>query len=167
MNEAEKKTITEAADSLALLAIGLRNGGYMSAADIASAIDRHVGQLRQARAGDKGLCASASLREKIDPAAPTKKRGLGGIRFNDTAIVAWCLADNKNIRVTARKINDHCWHIDGYVADTLRISASVFGGKHATLRYVRFIRNGLMSRVMRRKRSNQQPVTNTTEVSDE
>lgn len=80
-----------------------------------------------------------------------KKRGLVGIRFNDMSIVAWNLSDNKNIRVTARKINDHCWHVDGYAADTLRISATVFGGKHETLRYVRFIRNGLMSRVMRRK----------------
>ena len=167
MNEAEKKTITEAADSLALLALGLRNGDYMSAADIASAIDRHVGQLRQARDGDKGLCASpllghplrgqpsaggyASLREKIDPAAPTPNRGLVGIRFNDMSIVAWNLVDNKNIRVTAKKLDERCWHVDGYAADTLRISAAVFGGKHATLRYVRFIRNGLMSRVMRRK----------------
>ena len=81
----------------------------------------------------------------------TKKRGLVGIRFNDTSIIAWNLADNKNIRVTAKKLNERCWHIDGYAADTLRISATVFGGKNATMRYVRFIRNGLKSRVMRRK----------------
>ena len=87
----------------------------------------------------------------VPPVPPTKNRGQVGIRFNDTSIVAWNLADNKNIRVTGRKINDHCWQADGYVADTLRISAAVFGGKHATLRYVKFIRNGLMSRVMRRK----------------
>ena len=80
-----------------------------------------------------------------------EKRGLVGCRYNDTAIIAWNLADNKNIRVTARKITEGCWHIDGYVADTLRIAATVFGGKHATLRYVRSIRNGLVSRVMRRK----------------
>ena len=80
-----------------------------------------------------------------------KKRGLVGIRYNDTSIIAWNLADNKNIRVTAHKVNEHCWHIDGYTADTLRISASVFGGKHATVRYVKFIRSGLTSRVMRRK----------------
>ena len=151
MNEAEKKTITEAADSLALLALGLRNGDYMSAADIASAIDRHVGQLRQARDGDKGLCACASLREKIDPAAPTPNRGLVGIRFNNLSIVAWNLTENKNIRVTAKKLNERCWHVDGYAADTLRISAAVFGGKHATIRYVRFIRNGLTSRALRLK----------------
>lgn len=80
-----------------------------------------------------------------------KNRGLVGIRFNDMSIVAWDLCDNKNIRVTAKKLNERCWHVDGYVADTLRISATVFGGKWATLRYVKFIRNGLMSRVMRRK----------------
>ena len=80
-----------------------------------------------------------------------KKRGLVGIRYNDTSIIAWNLADNKNIRVTASKLNERCWHIDGYVADSLRISGTVFGGKHATLRYVKFIRNGLMARVMRRK----------------
>ena len=127
----------------------------MSAADIASAIDRHVGQLRQARDGDKGLCASASLREKIDPAAPTPNRGLVGIRFNNLSIVAWNLTENKNIRVTARKVSERAWHIDGYVADTLRISATVFGGKHATIRYVKLLRNALMSRVMRRKHTRQ------------
>lgn len=40
---------------------------------------------------------------------------------------------------------------DGYVADSLRISATVFGGKWATLRYVKFIRNGLTSRACRLK----------------
>ena len=91
------------------------------------------------------------MNEEEEKSEGVKKRGLIGFRFNDTSIIAWNLADNKNIRVTARKLNDHCWHVDGYVADTLRISAAVLGGKHATLRYVRFIRNGLMSRVMRRK----------------
>ena len=81
----------------------------------------------------------------------TKERGLVGIRFNDTAIVAWCLADNLNIRVTAKKLDERCWHVDGYAADTLRISATVFGDKHVTIRYVRFIRNGLTSRTLRLK----------------
>ena len=80
-----------------------------------------------------------------------KPRGLVGIRYNDTSIIAWNLADNKNIRIDARKVAERAWHIDGYAADTLRISATVFGGKNATLRYAKFIRNGLMSRVMRRK----------------
>ena len=80
-----------------------------------------------------------------------EKRGLVGVRHNDLSIVAWNLTENKNIRVTARKVSERAWHIDGYVADTLRISATVFGGKWATLRYAKFIRNGLMSRGMRRK----------------
>ena len=84
-----------------------------------------------------------------------EKRGLVGLRHNDTAIVAWCLANNKNIRVTARKADGNCWHIDGYAADRLRISATVFGGKWATMKYVRFIRNGLVSRVMRGKHAGQ------------
>ena len=88
-----------------------------------------------------------------------KKRGLVGIRYNDMSIVAWNLCDNKNIRVDARKVAERVWHIDGYAADTLRISATVFGGKHATIRYVKFIRSGLTSRVMRRKhRPGQSPV---------
>ena len=89
--------------------------------------------------------------KETQSAVATKKRGLVGIRFNDAAIIAWNLADNKNIRVTARKVNGNCWQVSGYVADTLRIAATVFGGKHATLRYVLYIRNGLTSRVMRRK----------------
>lgn len=91
------------------------------------------------------------MNEEEEKSEGVKKRGLVGIRYNDLSIVAWNLADNKNIRVTARKVAERAWHVDGYVADLLRISASVFGGKHATLRYVRFIRNGLASRVMRRK----------------
>ena len=86
------------------------------------------------------------------PVPPTKKRGLVGVRYNDLSIVAWNLADNGNIRVTARKITERLWHIDGYVADTPRISATVFGGKWATLRYVRFICNGLRSRAKRLKK---------------
>ena len=83
--------------------------------------------------------------------AAEKKRGLVGMRFNDLSIVAWNLANNTNIRVAARKVTERAWHVDGYAADTLRISAAVFGGRHATIRYVKFIRNGLTSRVMRRK----------------
>ena len=81
----------------------------------------------------------------------TKKLGLVGIRYNDTAIVAWNLANNTNIRIGARKVAERAWHIVGYVADSLRISATVFGGKHATIRYVKFIRNGLTSRACRLK----------------
>ena len=91
------------------------------------------------------------MNEEEEKSEEVKKRGLVGIRFNDTAIVAWCLANNKNIRVAAHKVTERAWQVDGYVEDTLRISATVFGGRHATIRYVRFIRNGLMSRVMRRK----------------
>lgn len=91
------------------------------------------------------------MNEEEEKSEGVKNRGLVGIRFNDLSIVAWNLADNKNIRVAARKVTERAWHVDGYAADTLRISATVFGGRHATIRYVRFIRNGLMSRVMRRK----------------
>lgn len=91
------------------------------------------------------------MNEEEEKSEGVKKRGLVGMRYNDLSIVAWNLADNKNIRVAARKVTKRAWHVDGYVADTLRISATVFGGKWATLRYVRFIRNGLASRVMRRK----------------
>ena len=80
-----------------------------------------------------------------------EKRGLVGIRYNDTSIIAWNLSDNTNIRIGARKAAERAWHIDGYVADSLRISGTVFGGKHATIRYVKFIRNGLTSRALRLK----------------
>ena len=93
--------------------------------------------------------------KEMQSAVATKKRGLVGCRYNDTAIIAWNLTDNKNIRVTARKVNGNCWQVGGYVADTLRMLATVFGGKHATLRYVWYIRNGLMRRVMRRKHARQ------------
>jgi len=91
------------------------------------------------------------MNEEEEKSEGVKERGLVGIRFNDTAIVAWCLADNTNIRIGARKVAERAWHIDGYVADSLRISATVFGGKHATIRYVKFIRNGLTSRACRLK----------------
>ena len=80
-----------------------------------------------------------------------KKRGLVGIRNNEAAIVAWDLYNGKNIQVDALKMSERAWHIDGYAAGTLRISATVFGGLNATKRYVKAIRSGLMSRVMRRK----------------
>ena len=89
--------------------------------------------------------------ETMNETTGEKKQGLVGIRYNDHAIVAWSLANNKNIDVKARKVTERAWHIDGYADGTLRISATVFGGKNATMRYVRFIRNGLTSRVMRRK----------------
>lgn len=80
-----------------------------------------------------------------------EKRGLVGFRYSDTAIVAWNLLNNKNIEVDARKISESAWIIDGRAAGTLRITATVYGGKNATIKYVRFIRNALMSRVNRRR----------------
>lgn len=95
-----------------------------------------------------------------------KKRGLVGIRYNATAIVAWNLCDNKNIRVDARKVSERAWHIDGYVADKLRITATVFGGKHATIRYVKSIRNGLTSRAMRLKHNHNRRAANPSNPSN-
>lgn len=151
MNEAEKKTITEAADSLALLALGLRNGYYRSAADIASAIDRHVGQLRQARAGDKGLCASASLREKIDPAAPTPKRGLVGIISNKRNVLAWSYEDGLCVRVMAHELKPELWQLRLESGGSLRMLATVFGGRGTANRLCSYVRNGMVSRAMKLK----------------
>lgn len=86
-----------------------------------------------------------------DGEGDTKNRGLVGIRCNATAIVAWSLTDNINIRVDARKVAERAWYIDGYTAGTLRISATVFGGRGTAKTYARFIRNGMVSRAMKLK----------------
>ena len=95
-----------------------------------------------------------------------EKRGLVGIRFNNLSILAWNLTENKNIRVTARKVSEREWHIDGYVVDTLRISATVFGGKHATLRYAKYIRNGMVSRAKRLKHNPNRRAANLSNPSN-
>lgn len=87
----------------------------------------------------------------IDKSEVPEKRGLVGIRYNDNAIVAWNLTDNKDIHVAAKKLGKELWSFTGRVFGDIRIAGHVFGGKYATMKFVQFIRNGLTARVKRRK----------------
>ena len=80
----------------------------------------------------------------------TKSKLIGCCK-SDTAMMSWSLMNNREIVCTARLVRDGVWSIEGRVKGTLRIAATVLGGKNAANTYLRFIRNGLVSRVMRLK----------------
>ena len=154
MNETEKKVVARAANGLALMALGLRNGDFMSATDIASALDDRVEQLRcllKATSERRGEESPAESAEPESPETP-KKHGLVGERCNDTAAIAWSLTNGLEVLCQARKVKDGVWSLEGRTHGMLHISATVFGGKCRTVRYMKFIRNGMVSRAMRHRR---------------
>lgn len=99
------------------------------------------------KAGELPFGGSRAVEPEIEP----KKRGLVGERYNDTSAMAWSMTDGLDILVSARKVKDGVWSIEGRSHGRLFISATVFGGKWRAVRYLEFIRNGMVSRAMRRK----------------
>ena len=149
MNEKEKEAVARAADRLTLMAIGLRNGDFMSATDIASALDDRADQLL----GLLKLPESPESPPSFAKATEGKeKRGLVGKRVSDTAALAWGMADRLEVLCQARKIKDGVWHLEGRSRGRLYIDATVFGGKWRTVRYMKFLRNGMVSMAMRHRR---------------
>ena len=153
MNETEKKVVARAANGLALMALGLRNGDFMSVTDIASALDDRAEQLRGLLKATSERCGEESPAESAEPESPEtpKEHGLVGVRSNDTAAMAWSMTDGLEVLCQARRIKDGVWHLEGRSSGRLYIDATVFGGKCRTVRYMRFIRNGMVSRAMRHK----------------
>lgn len=163
MNETEKKVVARAADKLVTMALGLRNGDLMSATDIASALDDRAEQLRGLLKATSERRVEESPAESAEPESPEtpKKRGLVGVRYNDTSAMAYSYANNLEVLCQARKVKDGGWSIEGRSFGSLKISATVFGGKWMAIRLMRFIRNGLVSRAMRHKKNPNRPENST------
>lgn len=153
-SEMKKKTITEAADSLALLALGLRNGDYMSAADIASAIDRHVSQLKQACDGDATAATDAAVERRGQDEDAAQKRGSVGLRSNANAVLAWCFAERLSVVVSGHRLGtDNSWMLEVRSAGMLRACTTVFGGRATAAKFARYLRDGMVGRAMRLKKT--------------
>ena len=151
MNEKEKMVVARAADKLALMALSLRNGEFI---DIASALDDRAEQLRgllKATSERRGEESPAESAEPESPETP-KKLGLVGVRVAETAALAWGMTHGLEVCCQARRITDGVWHLEGRSRGRLYIDATVFGGKWRTVRYMEFLRNGMVSRAMRHRR---------------
>jgi len=73
-----------------------------------------------------------------------------GITSGKNSILAWYYLDGLRITVTADHNPDtDYWTITGRYGEKTCIIATVFGGRWATNRYVRFLRNAMASRANR------------------
>ena len=74
-----------------------------------------------------------------------------GMAYGKETALCWSLKD-VDVVVKMWKLDDDSWAIEGTCNGERRINAVSFGGKHRALRYARFIRNGLVSQALRKKR---------------
>ena len=96
----------------------------------------------------------------------TKNRGLVGTISNKTTALSFSFLDGLDIQVTARKVRQGLWTIEGRSRGTCRIMASVFGGRGTARRYARFIRNGMVSRAKKLKHNPNRRAANLSNASN-
>lgn len=104
--------------------------------------------LRLERLVKNGLC--------IAPAPAEKKTGNAvGITSNAKHCLVWSYTDGNDIRVVGDVCAPGQMQISGYENKKLVLIGSVFGSRWLAIRLVRFIRNGLVSHRMKRRRTKQ------------
>ena len=74
-----------------------------------------------------------------------KKGDVGNIVTADT-ILSYSLTHGKTVCVSARKDGESLWEFEGVANGELVIRGEIYGGKWKAAQYVKFIRNGLLSR---------------------
>ena len=114
------------------------------------------------KAGELPFGGSRAVEPEIE-GNEEKKRGLVGERYNDTSAMAWSMTNGLEILVQARKVKDGVWSIEGRSRGRLFIFATVFGGRWRAARYMRFIRNGMVSRANKLKNNTNRRKPNTEE----
>ena len=89
-------------------------------------------------------------------AAPEKKTGNKvGITYNAKHLLTWSYANDNDIRVVGDVCAPGQMQISGYENKKLVLVGSVFGSRWLAIRLARFIRNGLVSHRMKRRRNKQ------------
>ena len=89
-------------------------------------------------------------------AAPEEKTGNAvGITSNAKHVLAWSYTDDNDIRVVGDVCAPGQMQISAYENKKLVLIGSVFGGRWLAIRLARFVRNGLVSHRMKRRRNKQ------------
>lgn len=78
-----------------------------------------------------------------------------GITSNAKHVLAWSYANDNDIRVVGDVCAPGQMQISGYENKKLVLVGSVFGSRWLAIRLARFIRNGLVSHRMKRRRNKQ------------
>ena len=90
------------------------------------------------------------------PASAEEKTGNKvGITYNAKHVLAWSYEDACDIRVVGDVCAPGQVQISGYENKKLVLIGSVFGSRWLAIRLARFIRNGLVSHRMKRRRNKQ------------
>ena len=78
-----------------------------------------------------------------------------GITSNAKHVLAWSYTDDNDIRVVGDVCAPGQMQISAYENKKLVLIGSVFGGRWLAIRLARFVRNGLVSHRMKRRRNKQ------------
>lgn len=81
---------------------------------------------------------------------PAKKGDVGNIHTDNT-IMSYSITNGCNITVCGKKVSDEMWSFCGIIDGKTVIDGNAYGGKWRVGQYLKFIRNGILSRYMRRK----------------
>jgi len=87
--------------------------------------------------------------------ATNPKTGKIGTKAAAAAAISYNLADGLDIVCQAHKTTENCWEIECHVRGELRATATVFGGKGVTNVICRHLRNALTSRLMHKRKVNE------------
>ena len=148
MNEKEKEAVEKVVYGLTELALGLETDKFISRGDLARMLRENADALHGIL--EDGTRLRQGCGGQADGTPPPKEGpGLVGVRRNDTSAMAWSMTDGLEVLCQARKVKDGEWSIEGRSRGRLFIFATVFGGKWRAVRYMEYIRNGMVSRAMR------------------
>ena len=157
MNETEKKVVARAANGLALMALGLRNGDFMSATDIASALDDRIEQLRgllkatsERREPGEDLNAESQSRREAEP---NVERGRIGVKSCNKCALAFNFSDDLDILVMASMLKPGLWQLRLEKDGDLRMTAMLFGGRATATCLCKYLRNGMTARAYKLRRN--------------
>jgi len=82
-----------------------------------------------------------------------EQKGLVGIKSNHEYIIAYSYADGLDIRCTAGKLQDNLWSVNLVSNGLTVLRASIIGGRWRAVTLCRFLRNGMVSRRMRKRKA--------------
>lgn len=85
---------------------------------------------------------------------PKTENGVGNISMMPDVLMSYSLTYGHVITVTANKTGDDEWQFTGVIDGKRTITGTVFGGKWRAVQYIKFIRNGILSRSLKKSKAN-------------
>ena len=83
---------------------------------------------------------------------PDEKKAIGNFAGGGK-VVSYAIDENFAVTVTARTNDGRIWMFNGIKNGETAIMGTILGGKATAMRYCKFIRNGVMSRLMKIKQN--------------